>query len=386
MPVRSLSLIRTFNGFRTSSYRPVRYATTVSATKNRSNVDYQQTATPKDVTRQLDTLPSDILTFLMECQASSGHDASSVFTVKGLQDMAKYYFEKSGKLIRPKIALLMSNVCNHQAKGAQPDIDLENVIRNQYRIAMVAEMIHTASLIHDDVIDEAGTRRGKPTANVKWGNKRAVLGGDRILARATKLLCMTNDPTVITTMASIVDNLVDGEFMQLEVNPTADAVTRFQHYMQKTYYKTASLFANSCLSVSILAGCPIEQRQKAYDFGRHFGLSFQLVDDMLDYVASSAELGKPSVADLKQGLATGPVLFAAQEFPELNEMINRRFAENDDVERAHRIVLDSSALQQTRDLIRHHTQTAISLVKELGNSAASDSLVKLANSQMFRER
>ncbi|CAD5210116.1 unnamed protein product [Bursaphelenchus xylophilus] len=386
MPVRSMILLRSFNGFKAGSFSPLRFATTLSATENQSNdVVYNHGRTPKDVDQKLENLPTDILTFLLEGK-SMGQETSSAFTVKGLQDMAKYYFEKSGKLIRPKVALLMSNVCNHQVKNSGHDADLDKIQRNQYRIAMVAEMIHTASLIHDDVIDEAGTRRGKPTANVKWGNKRAVLGGDRILARATKLLCMTKDPHVISTMASIVDNLVDGEFMQLEVNPTADAITRFQHYMQKTYYKTASLFANSCLSVAILSECPVEYQQKAYEFGRHFGLSFQLVDDMLDYVASSSELGKPSVADLKQGLATAPVLFAAQEFPALNLMINRRFSENGDVEEAHRIVLESSALEQTRDLIRHHTETAVSMAKELGQCGSGDSLVKLANSQVHRER
>lgn len=109
----------------------------------------------------------------------------------------------------------------------------------------------------------------------------------------------------------------------------------------------------------------MELRQKSFEFGRNFGLAFQLVDDMLDYVASSAELGKPSVADLKQGLATAPVLFAAQEYPELNTLINRRFGEKGDVEQAYRIVIGSTALSQTRELINHHCDSALALVSLL---------------------
>lgn len=114
-------------------------------------------------------------------------------------------------------------------------------------------MIHTASLVHDDVIDKANLRRGQLTVNARWGNRQAVLAGDFILARATKLLCTIGDPEVISTMASIVEDLVKGELMQLSTPIDSDPNDRFQNYLLKSFYKTASLFANSCKSVAVLS-------------------------------------------------------------------------------------------------------------------------------------
>ena len=198
----------------------------------------------------------DIITSILEQSPISAELAAPKVTSenfsKNLQDMAKYYFDQGGKLIRPTISLLMSDACSQITKPNAFKEDLVSL--NQYRIAMVSEMIHTASLVHDDVIDESGTRRGKPTVNARWGNRQAVLVGDFILARATKVLCSIGEPPVISTMAEIVEDLVQGELMQLTVPAELEPVQRFQHYMTKTFYKTASLFANSCKSVAMLAG------------------------------------------------------------------------------------------------------------------------------------
>ena len=277
--------------------------------------------------------------------------------------MAKYYFDQGGKLFRPTVSLLMSSACSQITKPTCQEDELINL--NQYRIAMVAEMIHTASLVHDDVIDESDTRRGQPTVNARWGNRQAVLVGDFILARATKVLCSIGEPKVISTMAEIVEDLVQGELMQLTAPNDLDASQRFQHYMTKTFYKTGSLFANSCKSVAMIAKCKEEEERNAFEYGRHLGLAFQLVDDMLDYVASSAMLGKPSLNDLKQGLATCPVLFAAKEYPELNVLITRRFKNDGDVEKALNIVMNSNGLRQTKELAKEHSLAAAALVRLL---------------------
>uniref|UniRef100_A0A914Z377 Decaprenyl-diphosphate synthase subunit 1 n=1 Tax=Panagrolaimus superbus TaxID=310955 RepID=A0A914Z377_9BILA len=318
---------------------------------------------PEYIVKRLKNLQIDIITSILEHSQISSQQISSKTTVtnfsKNLQEMAKYYFDQGGKLFRPTITLLMSDACSQITKPNYTGDDLIDL--NQYRIAMVSEMIHTASLVHDDVIDESGTRRGAPTVNARWGNRQAVLVGDFILARATKVLCSIGEPPVISTMAEIVEDLVQGELMQLTLPPELEPVQRFQHYMTKTFYKTASLFANSCKSVAMLAGCDEKVQKDAFEYGRHLGLAFQLVDDMLDYVATSEVLGKPAASDLKLGLATCPVLYAAHDYPELNQLINRRFKNDGDVEKALKIVIGSRGLEKTKELAKEHCYAAASL-------------------------
>jgi decaprenyl-diphosphate synthase subunit 1 len=343
---------------------------------------------PEYIVKRLKNLQMDIITSIVT-QSEISTQLSPISTAtnfsKNLQEMAKYYFDQGGKLFRPTITLLMSDACSQITKPHYIGDDLIDL--NQYRIAMVSEMIHTASLVHDDVIDESGTRRGAPTVNARWGNRQAVLVGDFILARATKVLCSIGEPPVISTMAEIVEDLVQGELMQLTVPPELEPVQRFQHYMAKTFYKTASLFANSCKSVAMLAGCDEKLQNDAFEYGRHLGLAFQLVDDMLDYVATSEILGKPAAADLKLGLATCPVLYAAHDYPELNQLINRRFKKDGDVEKALKIVIGSRGLEQTKELAKEHCYAAASLAEKLPSKDSSrDCLIDYALSQLSRDR
>uniref|UniRef100_A0A7E4VEZ2 Solanesyl-diphosphate synthase 1, mitochondrial n=1 Tax=Panagrellus redivivus TaxID=6233 RepID=A0A7E4VEZ2_PANRE len=372
-----------------------RLATTVpaeSVTEDANGSASRSITLPEIVTSKLASLQTDIVSTILEQHSITGGavpamSLSSLATTnnftKNLQEMAKYYFAQGGKLFRPKVSLLMSDACS-QLAGSK--IDAGSVSLNQYRIAMVSEMIHTASLVHDDVIDESDQRRGQPTVNARWGNRQAVLVGDFILARATKVLCSIGEPPVISTMAEVVEDLVQGELMQLTVPSELEPAQRFQHYMTKTFYKTASLFANSCKSVAMLAGLSESHQKDAFDYGRHLGLGFQLVDDMLDYVASSAVLGKPSVSDLRQGLATCPVLFAAHDYPELNALINRRFRQDGDVERALNIVMNSTGLEQTRELAKEHSLAAVSLAEKLPRGDSSrDCLIEIAVKQLDRD-
>lgn len=184
------------------------------------------------------------------------------------------------------------------------------VRRRQQRIAEIAEMIHVASLMHDDVIDEAKTRRGLASLNSIFSPKVAILAGDYLLARSSVTLAALRDPEVIQYMARVIENLVAGEIMQLRASD--QDLSSFEHYLDKTFLKTASLIANSCKSIARLAMAPAEVVALAEAYGRHLGLAFQLVDDVLDFVGTSAILGKPALNDLRSGLATAPVLFAAQ--------------------------------------------------------------------------
>lgn len=285
-----------------------------------------------------------------------------------LDTVAKYYTQSEGKHVRPLLVLLMSRATaltpkqsRHASQSSidqpisspsvlydnnpdqstsplfQPSSDTSypfpednSVLPSQRRLAEITELIHTASLLHDDVLDSSTTRRSAPSANIQFGNKMAVLAGDFLLGRASVALARLRDPEVIELLATVIANLVEGEFMQLkntkvgEQNPqwSEDTIT---YYLQKTYLKSASLISKSCRAAALLGSCTPNIVEAAYAYGRNLGLAFQLVDDMLDYTISATELGKPANADLELGLATAPLLFAWKRYPELGALVGRRF-------------------------------------------------------------
>jgi hexaprenyl-diphosphate synthase len=218
------------------------------------------------------------------------------------------------------------------------DLSDTSVLPSQRRLAEITELIHTASLLHDDVIDNSTSRRSAPSANIQFGNKMAVLAGDFMLGRASVALARLRDPEVTELLATVIANLIEGEFMQLkntasdEKHPSYSQET-MEYYLQKTYLKSASLISKSTRAAAILGNCSPDVVEAAYSYGKNLGLAFQLVDDMLDYTVSGAELGKPAGADLELGLATAPLLFAWKDNKELGTLVGRRFAEEGDVKR-----------------------------------------------------
>ncbi|XP_063218090.1 all trans-polyprenyl-diphosphate synthase PDSS1 [Bacillus rossius redtenbacheri] len=268
-----------------------------------------------------------------------------------LQSIATYYFGGQGKALRPMVAILMARAINYHLYKEN------SLLAPQRQVAMISEMIHSASLIHDDVIDQSDIRRGKPSVNALWNHKKVAMAGDFILAVASMMIARLRNNDVTLTLSQVVTDLVQGEFMQLGSKETENE--RFAHYLTKTYRKTASLIANSVKATAMLAGADDALAEVVFQYGRNVGLAFQLVDDLLDFVSSSDAMGKPTAADLKLGLATAPVLFACEKYPELNPMIMRRFQEPGDVERAFELVHKSQGLEQTRFLARNHCIEAV---------------------------
>jgi decaprenyl-diphosphate synthase subunit 1 len=245
--------------------------------------------------------------------------------------------------------------------------------KKQKEVAMIAEMIHSASLIHDDVIDQSDFRRGKPSVNALWSHKKVAMAGDYILAVTSMMIARLNHNDVTITLSQIITDLVQGEFMQLGSKETENE--RFAHYLTKTYRKTASLLANSVKAEAMLAGADDKLVDVSFEYGRNIGLAFQLVDDLLDFVSSKDAMGKPTAADLKLGLATAPVLFACEKYPELNAMIMRRFQEPGDAERAFELVHKSQGLEQTRFLAKKHCLEATRLAGKIAESPYQKSLL-----------
>ena len=298
-----------------------------------------------------------------------------------LDTVAKYYTQTEGKHVRPLLVLLMSRATATAPKRTRQDILVPNphtidtpmspskvlydtnpgrsdhtpitslsheiehafsddgsILPSQRRLAEITELIHTASLFHDDVIDHSTLRRSAPSANIHFGNKMAVLAGDFLLGRASVALARLRDPQVTELMATVIANLIEGEFMQLKNTALDEKEPKWSeenvsYYLEKTYLKSASLISKSCRSAALLAHSAPEVVDAAYSYGRNLGLAFQIVDDMLDYTVSSSQLGKPAGADLELGLATAPLLFAWKERPELGRLVGRKFVEQGDAER-----------------------------------------------------
>ena len=336
-----------------------------------------------------------------------------------LTQVAAYFFEDGkdgGKKIRPMMVLLLSRAmatstaaaaATHSSSSSSPSsstpLHLVNgnndnnnsnhddyLFSSQKRLAEISEMIHTASLFHDDVIDKAETRRGSPAVHQVFGNKMAILAGDYLLARASVFLARLRDVEVVETMSTIIEHLVRGEVMQMKgSNSDNDNVEeRLVHYLRKNFYKTASLMANSCKSAAILGNYDDTIIEGAYKYGKHLGIAFQLVDDVLDFDGKASSMGKAALADLNAGLATAPVLFAAEQFPnEIQPMMDRKFRNEGDVDRTVHYVRQTDGIQRTKDLAQVHVELAIeSILKSLQPSVYRDALVHLAHKVVDRTR
>lgn len=283
-----------------------------------------------------------------------------------LEKAAEYFFQsgKEGKRLRSTVVLLMATgLAPHGPDPSMLEVDETpaskhpaQLRRRQQRIAEISELIHVASLLHDDVIDNSDSRRGLKALNTLFGNKVAILAGDFLLARASVSLAALENSEVIALMSQVLEHLVSGEILQM--NTSLDDILSMEHYMNKTFYKTASLIANSCKSVAVLAGCSPQESMAAWEYGKHLGLSFQLIDDILDFTSSQEELGKPVGSDMRAGLATAPVLFAAEESPHLIPLIRRKFREENDIERGLEIIFEGSGIEKARTLAESHAERA----------------------------
>jgi len=262
--------------------------------------------------------------------------------------------------------------------------ELDSVFERQQRLAAITEMIHTASLIHDDILDAADTRRGGSAVHRMYSNKAGVMSGDFLLARASIALARLEHHQVTQEMAKSLEALVQGEIMQLK--STADERLSLEYYLTKSYCKTASLMAFSCKSAALLSGHDIKSdvTVAAEKYGYHFGLAFQIIDDLLDFTADADTLGKPGLQDMALGLSTAPVLYAVDEKPELKDIITRKFGGDGDVLRAFNLVLDSEGLQRTKQLATFHAQAAVDACCSMPKSECRDGLIRLCHIVLSR--
>jgi len=285
---------------------------------------------------------------------------------------AEHLFGAGGKRIRPAIVLLVS-------RATMSDQDITPKHR---RLAEITEMIHTASLVHDDVVDEAEVRRGVPTVHSSFTNRIAVLAGDFLFAQSSWHLANLDNLAVVKLLSEVIMDLAEGEIQQglnrFDSDITIDA------YLDKSYYKTASLIANSSKSAGILSDASPEVASHLYHYGRHLGLAFQIVDDILDFTASEEVLGKPTCSDLKSGNLTAPAIYALEEHPSLKGLIDREFAQDGDLDEAIAVIMNGDGIQRARELARTHNRLAIEHLECLPPTNCRKALAELADYTISR--
>lgn len=339
----------------------------------------------------------------LDIMTRSIRETVSVLQHPSLDRAATHLLSLHGKRIRPIIVLLVA----HAASLKTDDGD-HAIQPCQIRLAEITELIHAASLLHDDVIDVADRRRGTLSVNSMFGNQLAVLAGDFLLARASVALARLRDCEVVELLSTVIEHLVRGEVIQMKKDRVdcgamnggiGDVVDKqdnwyyhnsnnpFDVYLAKTFFKTASLIANSCRAVTMLVHHSPTVSNAAYEFGEGIGIAFQLIDDMLDLTSASSVLGKPVLNDLRQGVITAPVLFAADKFPHLaHPIIQRGCSTEEDIETMLDLVQQADGIEKTRQLAQSHAQRAVqAIVDTFPPSPYRSGLVNLADFVLRRQ-
>jgi octaprenyl-diphosphate synthase len=231
---------------------------------------------------------------LVALEGEFGRD--TVSGVHAITEIGEYLRAGGGKRIRPALLLLSSKLLDYQGHGA-------------VRLGAVVEIIHTATLVHDDIIDEAKTRRGRPAANTQWGNSKCVLAGDWLYMQAFKIAVQERNFRILDTLIELTQQMVEGELLQMEKLGTL--ITLNEHF-DLIFRKTACLFSVCMRLGAILGGASAEQEAALGQYGHDLGMAFQIVDDVLDLTASEEVLGKPVASDLREGKATMAVIHAVE--------------------------------------------------------------------------
>src|SRR5437660_6056253 len=220
----------------------------------------------------------------------------TVSNVAAITDIGEYLRGGGGKRIRPALLLLSSKLFNYEGRGA-------------IRLGAVVEIIHTATLVHDDIIDEAKTRRGRPAANTQWGNSKCVLAGDWLYMQAFKIAVQERNFRILDALIELTQQMVEGELLQME---KLGKLISLEEHFDLIYRKTACLFSVCMRMGGILGGATREQEESLAQYGHDLGMAFQITDDVLDLTASEDVLGKPVASDLREGKVTLAVIHAVE--------------------------------------------------------------------------
>ncbi|MFP8874447.1 MAG: polyprenyl synthetase family protein [Myxococcota bacterium] len=299
--------------------------------------------------------------------------------------LGDHVFSSGGKRLRPALVLLVAELCGYTGP-------------RRIQIAAAIELLHTATLMHDDVVDVADLRRGRPSANAIWGNRRAILGGDFLYACASSMVVDDGDVDILSAFARAIQMVSEGELLQLQ--DSFDATITEAQYYRVIERKSASLLAASCEVGSILGGVTRAERRRLFEFGRELGTAFQLRDDALDYDSSAGVMGKQAHADLREGKVTMPLLLALKRCTAgehesvarvLKQAAQRSVSDEEgddplDFLPVVELIERYRGVPDTIERAELHTQRACVEVAAFPDGPASQALVDLAHFAVDRDR
>ena len=291
-----------------------------------------------------------------------------------INQIAEHIIGSGGKRLRPMLVLLAAQAAGYRGN-------------NEALLAAIVEFIHTATLLHDDVVDESDLRRGRKTANALWGNAASVLVGDFLYSRSFQLMVEADDMRVMRILADTTNRIAEGEVLQLlnVHNPDVDEPS----YLRVIERKTAVLFSAATQLGGLLGGVPAAQEQALADYGMNLGFAFQIADDVLDYVSDAGTLGKNIGDDLAEGKTTLPLIYAIERASPEQAASLRRAIETGGLDSLDNIIgaiRDSGSIERARRRAQHYADAAKAALSTLPHSDARDALQVLADYALQRDR
>ena len=292
--------------------------------------------------------------------------------VELVENIGEYIVEGGGKRLRPLVVLLSALCFGYAGK-------------DHIKLACIIEFIHTATLLHDDVVDTSELRRGRPTANAKWGNSPTVLVGDFLYSRAFQLLVELGDMDIMRMLADTTNTIAEGEVQQL-IN-AGDAGIEEANYLNVIHKKTAILFQTATATAAVLAGQASASVDALARYGHHLGMTFQLQDDVLDYAGNADEMGKNIGDDLSEGKPTLPLIFAMREGTPEQARVVRDAIQNSDASQINDvidIVQSCGGLEYTRKSAMEHARLARNAIRDIAGSRYKQALLELTDFALSR--
>ena len=290
-----------------------------------------------------------------------------------ISKVSEYIINSGGKRIRPLIVLLAARALDYNKD-------------KHIASAAIIEFIHTATLLHDDVVDNSKRRRGQDTANTIFGNQASVLIGDFLYSRAFQMMVELNDMEIMQVLANATNTIATGEVMQL-INIHDPKVTE-ENYFQVIYRKTSCLFEAGCHVATILAACNKDDQKSLIDYGKNLGMAFQITDDALDYGVSKSELGKNLGDDLAEGKPTLPIIYAINNgSPEEKKLLKSAIKKGDitKLEDIQEIIQSTGAIEYTTSRATEFSEKAIESISQLPSSKYKEALISIADFSVHRE-
>ncbi len=289
-----------------------------------------------------------------------------------INQMGRYIVNSGGKRLRPLLVLLSARALDY---NDTKHIDLASII----------EFIHTATLLHDDVVDASEMRRGKETANAVWGNEASVLVGDFLYSRAFQMMVDVGNMRIMEIMSKATNVIAEGEVLQL-LN-CGDASTTEERYLEVIHFKTAKLFEAACQVGAVISGSDAKSEKAMADYGMYLGTAFQLIDDVLDYSATAEEMGKNIGDDLAEGKPTLPLIYAMQHGSAAEATLIRNAIESsglDNIDAVIETIHTTGALTYTAEVARVEAEKAADVIGHLPASPYRDALYTLTEFSVNR--